>query len=222
MVAMIYPDPAAVQLLAEDEHLVKVPSTFAFGNQLQYELRSHYAPSSPLAEVDAQATSVASMAAVLSVDRATRSADVALLLCRATLLDFVEVSMHIDEALDHSYRLLGDTRPKPEQLRWAERWHQKASILVNAFNDAIRFVDKPAEQQEENVRDAFARAGIRDLPQVLRLSLQAHRRVVFLARELRNVDRGAWRALYAMVAPFLTPKAQDDINIVTGRASQPH
>ncbi len=102
MVALIYPDPAAVKLLAEDEHLVKVPSTFAFGNQLQYELRSHYAPSAPLAEVDAQATSVASMAAVLSV------------------------------------------------------------------------------------------------------------------------DRGAWQALYAMVAPFLTPTAQDDINIVTGRASQPH
>jgi hypothetical protein len=44
-------------------------------------------------------------------------------------------------------------------------------------------------------------------------------KVVYLARELHGTTGGAWRALYAMVEPYLTENAVHDMSIQSGRTN---
>lgn len=204
---------------------IVVSPSFAFGYQLQVELRSHYVPTVRPEHVDAFATSVRVMAELLSIQRVERSQLASYRLCRAALLDIVDVSMLVDEAVSHGCRLLADTRPKMDQGRWVERFMEKAGIVLDAFEQA--FFKLPSGQAlPDTVTDALTRAGIRDLPGVLRRCTQAHRRVVFLSRVPSLQDRGAspWRALDAVLGPHLTESAIGDIGINSGRASHtpPH
>jgi hypothetical protein len=201
------------------QRLVVSPA-FAFGYQLQAELRSHYVHTARPEEVDAWSTSVRVMAQLLSFERADRSHDVALRLCRAALLDFVDVSMLVDEAVGYGCRLLADTCPKLVQGRWVHRFYAKAGIVLEAFDQALAL--QPGEAIPGTVQDALDRAGIRDLSMVLRRCTQAHRRVVLLARS--DADMAPWRALSAILGPHLTESAIADLGIKTGRASQtpPH